>query len=61
MPGVSLVHFNHSQGERLTTWPDIRTSIWKPNYGDMLADAAIRRQIRCDNGSRVGFGPQSIG
>lgn len=54
---VALVHFNHHEGLNLTGWPDMRTSSWKPNYGDMLVCAAILRQVKLsDDVRRVGFG-----
>lgn len=53
---IGLVHFNHASDGNLTVWPDMRTSSWKPNYGDMLVCAAIIRQLECANGPRVGFG-----
>lgn len=42
---TALVHFNHASDGNLTTWPDMRTSSWKPNYGDMLVCAAILREV----------------
>lgn len=53
---TALVHFNHSSNENLTTWPDMRTSKWKPNYGDMLVCAAILREVPMEETVRVGFG-----
>lgn len=53
---TALVHFNHSSNENLTTWPDMRTSKWKPNYGDMLVCAAILREVALEEIVRVGFG-----
>lgn len=53
---TALVHFNHSSDTNLTTWPDMRTSTWKPNYGDMLVCAAILRELQLDETVRVGFG-----
>lgn len=53
---IALVHFNHAASGSLTTWPDMRTSPWKPNYGDMLVCAAIIRQLKLDRTVRVGFG-----
>ncbi|MEF9603047.1 hypothetical protein O4J55_12120, partial [Paracoccus sp. PXZ] len=53
---TALVHFNHSSNENLTTWPDMRVSKWKPNYGDMLVCAAILREVPLDDIVRVGFG-----
>jgi hypothetical protein len=53
---TALVHFNHSEIGGLTTWPDMRTSAWKPNYGDMLVCGSILRQLRLGKTVRVGFG-----
>ncbi len=53
---VALVHFNHSSDGNLTTWPDMRTSQWKPNYGDMLVCASILRELEMPETIRVGFG-----
>ncbi|SIT87122.1 polysaccharide pyruvyl transferase family protein [Pontibaca methylaminivorans] len=53
---TALVHFNHSSNENLTTWPDMRTSKWKPNYGDMLVCAAILREVPMEDTVRIGFG-----
>lgn len=54
---IALVHFNHSASNNLTVWPDMRTSPWKPNYGDMLVCAAILRQVNgISDAVRVGFG-----
>lgn len=54
---LGLIHFNHSQDGNLTVWPDMRSSSWKPNYGDMLVCAAIIRQISgAEKGVRTGFG-----
>lgn len=33
----------------------MRTSSWKPNYGDMLVCAALLRQVELDDTVRVGF------
>jgi hypothetical protein len=56
MKKTALVHFNHLPGKAVTTWPDMRTSPWKPNYGDMLVCAAILEQLELGERSRVGFG-----
>lgn len=54
---VGLVHFNHHEGPNMTAWPDMRTSSWKPNYGDMLVCAAILRGVKLPGDvRRVGFG-----
>lgn len=53
---TALVHFNHSTDGDLTTWPDMRSSAWKPNYGDMLVCIAILRQLALGRTLRVGFG-----
>ncbi|RJL16601.1 polysaccharide pyruvyl transferase family protein [Paracoccus siganidrum] len=53
---TALVHFNHSFKDDLTTWPDMRTSRWKPNYGDMLVCAALLRQVDLGETIRVPFG-----
>lgn len=53
---LGLVHFNHLDSDNLTKWADMRTSQWKPNYGDMLVCAAVIRQLDARNGVRVGFG-----
>jgi len=53
---VALVHFNHSETQGLVGWPDMRTSKWKPNYGDMLVCTAILRELKLDGIVRVGFG-----
>ena len=53
---TALVHFNHSDTGSLTTWPDMRTSAWKPNYGDMLVCVSILRQLMLGKTTRVGFG-----
>lgn len=53
---TALVHFNHSTERDLTTWPDMRSSAWKPNYGDMLVCVAILRQLALKRTLRVGFG-----
>lgn len=53
---TALVHFNHQDDRHLTTWPDVRTSSWKPNYGDMLVCASIIRQLAPAETVRVGFG-----
>jgi len=54
---LGLVHFNHTDSDSLTVWADMRTSTWKPNYGDMLVCASIIRQIKgARDGVRVGFG-----
>ena len=42
---LGLIHFNHVDSRNLTMWPDMRTSSWKPNYGDMLVCAAIMAYI----------------
>lgn len=52
---TALVHFNHTEKNNLTGWADMRTSKWKPNYGDMLVCAAILRQLDLDETRRVGF------
>lgn len=51
-----LVHFNHQDERNLTSWPDMRTSHWKPNYGDMLVCAAILRELELGKTIRTGFG-----
>lgn len=53
---IALVHFNHQDRETLTTWPDMRTSSWKPNYGDMLVCASVLRELELEETVRVGFG-----
>ncbi|MEI6800665.1 MAG: polysaccharide pyruvyl transferase family protein [Pseudomonadota bacterium] len=53
---IGLVHFNHLTSDSLTKWPDMRTSSWEPNYGDMLVCAAIVRQLNAADGLRIGFG-----
>lgn len=53
---TALVHFNHVMQRDLTVWPDMRTSAWKPNYGDMLVCAAILRQLELKRTLRVNFG-----
>lgn len=53
---TALVHFNHTESVSATTWPDMRTSAWKPNYGDMLVCAAILRELKLDQTVRVAFG-----
>jgi len=52
----ALVHFNHTESRNLTTWPDMRRSAWKPNYGDMLVCIAILRELDLGETVRVGFG-----
>lgn len=56
---LELVHFNHQDNNNLTSWPDMRTSSWKPNYGDMLVCAAIVRQLEFTLAGRVAFGGES--
>ncbi len=56
---ILLIHFNHSQSGSLTTWADMRTSKWKPNYGDMLVCASVVRQLASDTFSRIAFGDTS--
>lgn len=56
-----MVHFNHTYSRNLTTWANMRTSQWKPNYGDMLVCASILRQIKCETRNRVGFGYKLAG
>lgn len=51
-----LVHFNHVESGALTTWPDMRTSSWKPNYGDMLVCIALLRLLETGPTRRMGFG-----
>jgi len=53
---IGLVHFNHIESDNLTAWPDMRTSQWKPNYGDMLVCIALIRQLNAAKGVRVAFG-----
>lgn len=54
---IGLVHFNHKESDTLTVWPDMRTSNWKPNYGDMLVCASLVRQIEgAHDRVRVNFG-----
>ncbi|MDF3904332.1 polysaccharide pyruvyl transferase family protein [Paracoccus sp. AS002] len=53
---TALVHFNHSFKDDLTTWPDMRISRWKPNYGDMLVCAALLRQVDLGETVRLSFG-----
>lgn len=53
---IALVHFNHSEIGNLTTWADMRTSSWKPNYGDMLVCVAVIRQLKLEKTVRLGFG-----
>lgn len=53
---TALVHFNHSSDKNLTTWADMRTSKWKPNYGDMLVCAAILREVALGDTVRLSFG-----
>ncbi len=53
---TALVHFNHSFKDDLTTWPDMRSSRWKPNYGDMLVCAALLRQVDLGETVRLSFG-----
>lgn len=53
---IALVHFNHSFSGDQTVWPDMRTSKWKPNYGDMLVCAAVLRELELGDTVRVGFG-----
>lgn len=52
---TALVHFNHTESQNLTTWPDMRTSKWKPNYGDMLVCLAILKELDLGETVRVGF------
>lgn len=52
----ALVHFNHLESGTLTTWPDMRTSKWKPNYGDMLVCISILKELSLGETVRVGFG-----
>ena len=57
MTACALVHFNHQLNNGLISWPDFRTSSWKPNYGDMLVCAALIRQIGYyDDFIRIDFG-----
>ena len=51
----ALVHFNHDATDHLTGWSDMRTSAWKPNYGDMLVCSAIVRQLKLHGTHRLGF------
>jgi len=53
---IALVHFNHVFANNSTTWPDMRTSRWKPNYGDMLVCASLIRQIEITRAHHAGFG-----
>lgn len=53
---TALVHFNHTEDGQRTTWPDMRSSSWYPNYGDMLVCAALVRQVQVPDTLRVGFG-----
>lgn len=53
---IALVHFNHDATDHLTGWSDMRTSAWKPNYGDMLVCSAIVRQLKLHGTQRLGFG-----
>lgn len=53
---TALVHFNHNESQNLTTWPDMRTSAWKPNYGDMLVCVSILKELKLKQIVRVGFG-----
>lgn len=53
---TALVHFNHVETGALTTWPDMRTSNWKPNYGDMLVCIALLRLLDMGQTTRIGFG-----
>ena len=53
---TAVVHFNHTESASLTTWPDMRTSAWKPNYGDMLVCVAILRELKLGKTKRVAFG-----
>lgn len=52
---TALVHFNHTFTGSQTTWPSMKTSNWKPNYGDMLVCAALIRQVELGDTVRVGF------
>lgn len=52
---IALVHFNHSARGSVTTWPDVRTSLWSSNYGDVLVCAAIVRQLDAAKGVRLIF------
>ncbi|MBV6590466.1 hypothetical protein, partial [Acinetobacter baumannii] len=56
MTKTALIHFNHSMINGLVGWPDMRTSSWKPNYGDMLVCAAILNQVKLADYERVNFG-----
>ncbi|MFV3078121.1 polysaccharide pyruvyl transferase family protein [Niveispirillum fermenti] len=53
---IALVHFNHIESRNHTTWPDMRTSKWKPNYGDMLVCIAILHELKLEKTVRVNFG-----
>ena len=53
---TALVHFNHTVRDGRITWPDMRQTQWKPNYGDMLVCAALLRQVELGPTIRIGFG-----
>lgn len=53
---VAMIHFNHQHAHHLTGWADMRTSKWKPNYGDILVCSAILRQLDIDDPYFVNFG-----
>lgn len=53
---IGLVHFNHITIGGLTTWPDMRTAGWVPNYGDMLVGISILRQLGMPEGEMIWFG-----
>jgi len=53
---IGLVHFNHSTVGGLTTWPEMRTAKWTPNYGDMLVGSAVLRQLGAPKGEMIWFG-----
>jgi hypothetical protein len=53
---TALVHFNHIETAGLTGWPDMRTSDWKPNYGDMLVCIALLRMLDTGPTLRTDFG-----
>ena len=59
MSNITLINFNDSKANGMTTWPNILKSTWKPNYGDMLVCAAIQKIVPSESYHRVAFGEKS--
>jgi hypothetical protein len=58
MTHITLINFNDSLRDGMASWPNILHCDWKPNYGDMLVCASIKRKINSADFHMIAFGEE---